>query len=104
MRIFGMVGLLSGLVIMMVLGTMQFRSGGGPSPSPTASIDQTVFLAADASLANYRVSAGTFVGAPAPQGFTLVRADTASYCIQSQQGAVVQHEQGPGGRVQSGPC
>ena len=47
---------------------------------------------------------GTFVGARAPQGVTLVRADAASYCIQVVQGALVQHEQGPGGAVQPGPC
>ena len=102
MRIFGLVGMLSGLVLMAVLATTQM--GGGPNPAPRVSIDQAVFTAADVSLAVYRASRGTFAGAPAPLGMTLVRADTASYCIQAVQGALVQHEAGPGGSVQSGPC
>ena len=102
MRIFGVVGLLSGLVLTAILATTQL--GGGSSPSPTISIDRAVFTAADVSLAAYRASSGTFVGAPSPQGVTLVRADAASYCIQAAQGALVQHESGPGGSVQTGPC
>jgi len=102
MRVFGVVGLLAGLVLTAVLATTQL--GGGPSPSPTVSIDRAVFTAADVSLAEYRAGSGTFVGAPSPQGVTLVRADTASYCVQAVQGALVQHEVGPGGPVQTGPC
>ena len=102
MRIFGVVGLLSGLVLMAILATTQL--GGGTSPSPTVSVDQAVFTAADVSLAAYRAGSGTFVGARAPQGMMIVRADTASYCIQAVQGALVQHEVGPGGPVQTGPC
>src|SRR5919201_6875120 len=102
MRAFGIVGLLAGLVLTAILATTQL--GGGPSPSPTVSIDRAVFTAADVSLAAYRAGRGTFAGAPSPQGVTLVRADSASYCIQAVQGALVQHENGPGGSVQTGPC
>jgi hypothetical protein len=102
MRIFGVVGMLGALVVTAVLATGQL--GGGSSPSPTVSIDQAVFTAADVTLAAYRAGSGTFVGAPPPQGVTLVRADAASYCIQAVQGTVVQHEDGPGGAVQTGPC
>jgi hypothetical protein len=101
-RIFGVVGLLSGLVLTAILATTQL--GGGTSPSPTVSIDRAIFTAADVSLAAYRAGSGTFVGARAPQGVTLTRADAASYCIQAVQGALVEHEQGPGGAVQPGPC
>jgi hypothetical protein len=101
-RVFGIVGLLSGLVLTAILATTQL--GGGPSPSPTVSIDRAVFTAADVSLAAYRAGAGTFAGAGSPAGVTLVRADSASYCIQAVQGALVQHENGPGGPVQTGPC
>jgi hypothetical protein len=102
MRILGLVGMLSALVLTAVLATTQM--GGGPSPAPKVSIDHAVFTAADVSLAVFRAGNGTFVGAPAPQGMTLVRADTASYCIQAVEGGLVQHEEGPGGSVQSGPC
>ena len=94
--------MLSGLVLMAILATTQL--GGGSTPSPTVSIDRAVFTAADVSLAAYRAGSGTFVGARAPQGMMIVRADTASYCIQAVQGALVQHEVGPGGPVQTGPC
>jgi hypothetical protein len=102
MRLFGVVGLLAGLVLTAILATTQL--GGGPTPSPTVSIDRAVFTAADVSLASYRAGSGTFVGAPSPQGVALVRADAASYCIQAVQGALVQHEEGPGGAVRTGPC
>jgi hypothetical protein len=102
MRIFGVVALLGGLVLTAILATTQL--GGGPSPSPTVSIDRAVFTAADVSLAAYRAGAGTFAGARSPQGVTLVRADSASYCIQAVEGALVQHEDGPGGAVQPGRC
>ena len=74
------------------------------SPSPTVSIDLAIFTGADVTLSAYHAGSGTFVGAPAFQGVTLVRADTASYCIQAARGALVQHEAGPGGPVQTGPC
>jgi len=94
--------MLSGLVLMAILATTQL--GGGTSPSPTVSIDRAIFTAADVSLAAYRAGSATFAGAPSPQGVTLVRADAASYCIQAVEGALVQHENGPGGPVQTGPC
>jgi hypothetical protein len=94
--------MLSGLVLMAILATTQL--GGGTSPSPTVSIDRAVFAAADVSLAAYRAGSGTFVGARSPQGVTLVRAETVSYCIQVVQAAVVQHEVGPGGPVLPGRC
>ena len=102
MRVFGIVGLLAGLVLTAILATSQL--GGGPSPSPTVSIDRALFTAADVSLAAYRANTGTFVGARSPQGMRLVRADAASYCIQAVEGALVEHENGPGGAVQTGPC
>ena len=94
--------MLSGLVLMAILATTQL--GGGTSPSPTVSIDRAIFTAADVSLAAYRAGSATFAGAPSPQGVTLVRADAASYCIQAVEDALVQHENGPGGPVQTGPC
>ena len=102
MRIFGVVGMLAVLVVTAILATGQL--GGGKSPSPTVSIDLAVFTGADVTLSAYHAGSGTFAGAPAFQGVTLVRADTASYCIQAVRGALVKHEEGPGGPVQIGPC
>jgi hypothetical protein len=34
----------------------------------------------------------------------LVRADAASYCVQTQRGPLVLHEIGPGGSPTIGPC
>ena len=102
MRIFGVVGMLAALVVTAILATGQL--GGGTSPSPTVSIDLAIFTGVHVTLPAYHAGSGTFVGAPAFQGVTLVRADTASYCIQATRGALVQHEAGPGGPVQTGPC
>jgi hypothetical protein len=102
LRLFGMVALLAGLGAAATLGTSQF--GGNGRPVVTAQIDQALFTGADASLAVYRAGTGTFVGAPAPAGMRLVRAEAASYCIEAVQGTAVEHEQGPGGPVQPGPC
>jgi hypothetical protein len=102
MRIFGAVGILAALVVTAILATGQL--GGGTSPSPTISIDLAIFTGADVTLSAYHAGSGTFVGAPALQGVTLVRADAASYCIQAARGALVHHEASPGGPVQTGPC
>jgi hypothetical protein len=104
-------GLLS-LVAALAIGGLTFKGGalgGGSSgdtggSSPLAQIEQALFAGADVSLASYRATSGTFVGAPAPVGVTVVRADETSYCIQADQGTVVAHEVGPGGQVQRGPC
>jgi hypothetical protein len=45
---------------------------------------------------------GTYAGAtlPAGSGVFLVRADAYSYCLQAGN----EHENGPNGQPQSGPC
>jgi len=101
-------GLLS-LVAALAIGGLTMKGGGSGSSDNTVSLAQTqiqqaTFSAADVSLASYRASSGTFVGAPAPAGVTVVRADEASYCIQAGQGTAVAHEVGPGGQVEPGPC
>jgi len=115
MSAFRMVGLLS-LVAVLAIGGLTFKLGtpggsgsvGGQTASggsgPSAQVDQALFAAADVSLAAYRATSGTFAGATPPQSMTIVRADEASYCIQSVHGGVTEHEVGPGGQVQPGPC
>lgn len=115
MSAFRMVGLLS-LVAVLAIGGLTFKlgspGGSGSGTAQTASggsglsaqVDQALFAAADVSLAAYRASSGTFAGAPPPQGMTIARADETSYCIQALQAGAVEHEVGPGGRPEPGPC
>ncbi len=62
------------------------------------------FTGAEASLDAQRNATGSYAGAPLQAPITLVRADATSYCIQLDQGAVVQHVVGPGGTAQPGTC
>ncbi len=106
LRLFGMVSMLIVLSAGAILGTQQLGGSSAPTGKPAIAVDisQAVFIGADASLSAFRAGTGTFVGAPALQGVTIVRADAASYCLQAGEGSLVQHEQGPGGAVQPGPC
>jgi hypothetical protein len=49
---------------------------------------------------------GTYAGATLPPGtgVTLVRADAGSYCLQADVGGAQEHEVGPQGQPQAGPC
>ena len=67
-------------------------------------IDRATFTGADAAMDAYHAGTATYVGAPAIPGVTVVRAGTASYCIQAQAGTTVEHEVGPGGLVTTGAC
>ena len=106
LRFVGIVSVLIAAAIAVSSGALQLggSSSGGKRSGVLARIDRAVFTGADASLAAYRAGTGTFAGAHAPAGVTLARADAASYCIQASQGTVVEHENGPGGAVQPGPC
>ena len=65
---------------------------------------QASFTGAEASLDAQRIATGSYAGAVVQPPITLVRADTTSYCIQLQQGAVLQHLVGPGGTPLPGAC
>ena len=65
---------------------------------------QAQFTGAQASLDAQRNATGSYVGAAVQAPLTLVRADATSYCLQLQQGAVLQHLVGPGGTAVPGPC
>jgi hypothetical protein len=49
---------------------------------------------------------GTYAGVTLPpgSGVALVRADAASYCLQTSDATSVMHENGPSGTAQAGPC
>jgi hypothetical protein len=62
------------------------------------------FTGAEASLDEQRSTTGSYVGAVVQPPITLVRADVSSYCLQLDQGAVLQHLAGPGGTPLPGAC
>ena len=65
---------------------------------------QASFTAGQASLDAQRTVSGSYAGAVVRPPLTLVRADATSYCLQLEQGAVLQHLDGPGGTAQPGNC
>ena len=62
------------------------------------------FTGAQASLDAQRIATGSYAGAVVQPPITLVRADATSYCVQLEQGAVLQHLEGPGGSPVPGAC
>jgi hypothetical protein len=62
------------------------------------------FTGAEASMDAQRNATGSYAGASVQPPITLVRADVSAYCLQLDNGAVVQHLAGPGGSAQPGPC
>jgi hypothetical protein len=62
------------------------------------------FTGAEASVDAQRNATGSYAGAVVQPPITLVRADVSSYCLQLDNGAIVQHVAGPGGSAQPGPC
>jgi hypothetical protein len=65
---------------------------------------QASFTAGQASLDAQMTATGSYAGAVVRAPLTLVRADAASYCLQLEQGPVLQHLDGPGGTAQPGAC
>jgi hypothetical protein len=85
------------------------KTNGPTSPTVTQAVAQAQssvaasnFSGATTALQAFFVQNGTYAGAALPPGtgVVLVRADASSYCLQS--GA--EHEDGPGGTAQPGPC
>jgi hypothetical protein len=106
--------LLVTLVIGGYLFTQQMHSAGPTAPAVTQAESQaqtavaaTNFQAALPVLQAAYATAGTYAGAALPpgSGVVLVRGDATSYCLQTPAGVTpVQHQAGPGGPVQPGPC
>ena len=72
--------------------------------SMLATTTQAAFTGAAASLDAQRTATGSYAGTRLAPGMVLVRADAASYCVQTRGGTLVQHEAGPGGSPTIGPC
>jgi len=112
-RTVGLPLLLVSLAIGGYLFVAQSKTSGPTSPAVQQDIQQansavagTNFQAANSSLGAWFAANGTYAGATVDPSFQvqLVRADTSSYCLQSVQGTTVEHENGPGGTAQPGPC
>ena len=112
-RLFGLVAVLAALVVGVYLYAVQTRDAGPTSSSATSAEAQAVTTAAatnfegvTAALQAWFAENGTYAGAVLPPGsaVVLVRADTSGYCLQTTAGAAVEHEVGPGGPPQPGPC
>jgi hypothetical protein len=72
----------------------------------TAAIGSLNFTGAATELEAYKAEHATYAGAVLPPAFgvTVVRGDSASYCLQAGVGGTVQHFIGPGGTPAAGPC
>ena len=65
---------------------------------------RAAFTGAQASLDAQRNATGSYAGGVVQSPITLVRADASSYCLQLEQGGVLQHLAGPGGTPTAGAC
>jgi predicted deacylase len=112
-RVFGLVSVLAALFAGVYLYAAQTRDAGPTSPSVTSAEARaettaaaTNFQGVVASLQAWFAENGAYAGASLPpgSGVVLARADTSGYCLQTTAGGVVEHEVGPGGQPQAGPC
>jgi hypothetical protein len=62
------------------------------------------FAVSQVNLETQRRLSGSYAAAAMPEGTTLVRADTSSYCVQVGPPGTASHLAGPGGAVAPGPC
>jgi hypothetical protein len=108
-RFAGLPVLLVALAVGGYLYAQNTKSDGPTSPAVTQMIGQANsavaaanFEQADAAMQAFYAQSGTYAGATLPPGtgVALVRADAASYCLE----AGAEHETGPGGTAQPGPC
>ena len=107
-----LISLLSALVVGVYLFGAGSRAAGPTSQAAKsaeskgiAAAATTNFQQAAAALEQTHAVSGTYAETNlAGFGVTLVRADTASYCIQTGVGTGQQHQSGPGGAPLPGPC
>lgn len=113
LRSLGLVSLLCALAIGAYLFTTQMQQNGPTSETAkraeadaTAAASTANFQAAAPALQAWYAEHATYAGATlAPAfGVQLVRADAASYCLQSGTGESARHVVGPAGSPAAGPC
>ncbi len=109
LRVLGIPALLIAVFVGVYLSTQDMRSSGPTSASGQQAVTEA--QSATAGLNFNQVLPGlqayfdqnhTYVGATVPPGseVTLASADATSYCLQDGS----EHEVGPGGTPQPGPC
>jgi len=109
LRVLGVPAILITLFVGAYLSTQEMRSNGPTSASGQQQIAQAQSAGAGVdfnqvvpTLQAYFGEHQTYVGATLPpgSGVVLAGADATSYCLQSGN----EHEVGPGGTPQPGPC
>ena len=109
LRVFGIPAFLVAVVAGLYLSAKSMQSNGPASASGQQAITQAQsatagvnFDQAVPALQAFYDQNGTYAGATLPPGtgVILARADAASFCLQSGN----EHEDGPGGAPQPGPC
>ena len=113
-RLYLTLGLTIGLTIAAVaFGGWRMLVPGSDSASSGVSNDvsslisttlQAWFTGGQASLDAQRSATGSYAGAVVQPPLTLVRANVSTYCLQFEQGPVLQHIAGPGGTPTPGAC
>jgi Tfp pilus assembly protein PilE len=112
-RAFGLISIVVSLALVAILWALTMQHSGPTAASTkkaesdaTAAVSALNFTAAATQLEAYHAENATYSGAALPPSFgvTLVRADAASYCLQSGVGGAAQHFTGPGGTAAAGPC
>jgi hypothetical protein len=107
-RVFVIPALLIAVFLGVYLSTQDAKSNA-PTPGEQQAVSQAQSVGAGADfgqvlpgLQAYYDQNQTYVGAtlPAGSGVTLAQADATSYCLQDGN----EHEVGPGGTPQPGPC
>jgi hypothetical protein len=108
LRVLGIPALLVAVVVGLYLATQDAKSSA-PTPADQQAISQAQAVGAQADfgqvlpvLQAYYDQNQTYMGATLPpgSGVTIVTAAATSYCLQSGS----EHEVGPGGTPQPGPC
>ncbi|MEP6978551.1 MAG: hypothetical protein ABI948_10910 [Thermoleophilia bacterium] len=107
-----LISLLSALVVGVYLFGAGSRAAGPTSQAANSAESKGIaaaatvnFQQAAAALEQTHAVSGTYAETNlAGFGVTLMRADAASYCIQTTVGTSVQHQTGPGGGPVPGPC
>jgi hypothetical protein len=112
-RTVGLPLLLVALVVGGFLSTRGLQSQGPTAPAVTrmetqavAAVAGTAVQAADQELEAWYAANGSYAGATLSPGAgaTLVRADAASFCLQADVDGAFEHQLGPNGSPQPGPC
>ena len=112
-RAFGLISIVVSLGLVGILWALTMQHSGPTSTTArkaerdaSAAVSAINFTAAATQLEAYHAENATYVGATVPPSFgvTLMRADAASYVLQTGVGGSAQHFVGPGGAAAAGPC